>query len=304
MLVKEEIIFEVLEATGLNYTVTTQPTFFQGEDMEMQKVPNSFTTVRRDTNKPMGVVTNRYTPFQNSQLVDAVLSAGYEMFDEHGVVKHPWNNAETLGSFGNMAGGTLKGGRAVFVQLMLPTARIGKSDIKRFLTGANHHDGTKSVGFGTTNQVVCCANTFAIAYKELQKFRHSATVEERVEEAVRQFRKLADLEVRQMEIFDKASSMSFDNKHVREVMEAIFGKKKLDGKDFTEGEEKKVLAIGVDIEKSIDEQGETLWALFNGVTRFTNHTTKRKNKDYSLMFGEDARINQKAYKLLESWVNN
>ena len=58
-----------------------------------------------------------------------------------------------------------------------------------------------------------------------------------------------------------------------------------------------------DIGKSIDEQGETLWALFNAVTRYTNHTTNSKDKDFSLMFGNDAEINQRAYEKMVSWLN-
>ena len=62
-------------------------------------------------------------------------------------------------------------------------------------------------------------------------------------------------------------------------------------------------AFAGDINKSIDEQGETLWALFNGVTRYTNHTTKNKDKDYALMFGSEAETNQRAYDTMLKWLN-
>ena len=58
-----------------------------------------------------------------------------------------------------------------------------------------------------------------------------------------------------------------------------------------------------DISKSIQEQGETLWALFNGVTRYTNHSTSNKDKDYSLMFGNEAAINQRAFDTMVKWIN-
>jgi len=299
---KEEVIFEVLEATGLNWTVNKRPQQFEGEDGSCYPFPDNFTLVRNDTNEPIYNVSKGYQVLQNAQLVDNVYEAGKELFSKDLEVEHPWNNAETLGTFGNMAGGSLKGGRIVFAQLELPTAYIGKSDIKRFLTATNFHGGG-SIGYGSTNQVICCANTFAMANREVSKIRHSAGMEERLEEAVKYFRRSLKLEEQQMEIFDKASSKSFNNKHVRQIMDMIFGEDTMDKKDFSEKTKEKVLQVGRDIDKSIDEQGETLWALFNGVTRYTNHSTDRKDKAHSLMFGDDATINKKAFQLLEEWVN-
>jgi hypothetical protein len=61
--------------------------------------------------------------------------------------------------------------------------------------------------------------------------------------------------------------------------------------------------FAADIDTSIQEQGETLWALFNGVTRYTNHTTKAKDKDFGLMFGTEAQTNQRAYEQMVRWLN-
>ena len=60
---------------------------------------------------------------------------------------------------------------------------------------------------------------------------------------------------------------------------------------------------GQDIETSIAEQGSTLWALFNGVTRYTNHSTSSKDVDYGLMFGTEAKINERAYNTMLRWLN-
>jgi hypothetical protein len=61
--------------------------------------------------------------------------------------------------------------------------------------------------------------------------------------------------------------------------------------------------LAKDIQTSIEEQGETLWALFNGVTRYTNHTTNSKDKDFGLMFGTEAKTNERAYKTMLGWLN-
>jgi phage/plasmid-like protein (TIGR03299 family) len=296
---KNEIIFEVLQATGLNWSVSKQPLFFGEDKLDL---PDSYATVRSDSKAPLGIVKGRYEILQNKDTVETIYKAGEEVFSKDLQIEHPWDNAETLGSHGNIAGGSLKGGKAVFVQLELPTEYIGKSDIKRFITVTNHHDGSKSLGFGTTNQVVCCANTFAIANKDLSKIRHTASMNERVDTAVTSLRSMIGFETQQMEVFNKASNIRFDNKHIEQVLGSLFGADKIHSVDASSRLKNQVKEFSNDMNTSIDEQGETLWALFNAVTRYTNHTRNTKDKDYSLMFGTDAQINQKAFNLLKRQV--
>lgn len=290
-----EIIFEVLQATGLNWTVSKEPIYF-GENVVIE---DKYANVRSDVNKPLGIVGNQYEILQNKDMVKTVYEAGKEVFNKNGEINHPWNNAETLGSYGNIGGGSLKGGKAVFVQLKLDDAFIGKSDIKRFISVTNHHDGSKSLGFGTTNQVVCCANTFAIANKDLSKIRHSASMQKRIDDAVLGLRKILEFETKQMEVFDKASTIRFDNKHLQDVFSMMFGAENLNNTEASTRLKNQVADFGKDVQTSIDEQGESLWTLFNAVTRYTNHTRKAKDKDYSLMFGTDAKINQNAFAWLQ-----
>jgi hemerythrin len=161
-----------------------------------------------------------------------------------------------------------------------------------------------SLGFGTSNQVICCQNTFNIANKDVSKIRHTSSMQQRIDEAVQSLRKVLEFEDKQMESYEIASSRRFDKKHINDIVMAVFGnevnKKKDDVSTVTKN---KMAAFAKDISKSIDEQGETLWALFNGVTRYTNHTTRNRDKDYSLMFGSEAEINQRAYETMLSWLN-
>lgn len=300
---REQIVFEVLEQTGLNWTVEKRPLNFNNPDGSVGEVPDAFATVRKDTNLPLGVVGNKYKILQNFEAVETVYDAGDKVFDANAGFNHPWNNSETLGSVGNIAGGSLKGGTAIFVQMELPETYIGKSGVKRYITATNKHDGSASLGFGTANQVICCENTFAIANKELSKIRHTESMTQRVDDAVIALRKILQFEEKQLDIFEKASKVQFGNAHVRQVMETLFGKDKLDNPNASTKLKNQVKEFALDVDTSVVEQGETLWALFNAVTRYTNHSRKTKDKDYSLMFGTDAQINQKAYQLMEAWVS-
>lgn len=298
-----EIIFNVLQATGLNWKVQKKPLFWGTDDYGSELVTDNYVQVRSDNEAQLGLVGKQYTTLQNHEAVEMLYRAGGEVFDKDLNVEHPWNNAETLGNYGNIAGGSLKGGQAIFVQLELPTEHIGKSDIKRYLTTTNHHNGQKALGFGTTNQVVCCANTFAIAHKELSKIRHTASMQERVDESIKALRRVLQFETHQMEVFEKASTVRFDNVHIRQVMEGLFGAKNLDNPEASTRMKNNVTQFAQDLNTSIEEQGETLWTLFNAVTRYTNYSSSAKDKDYSLLFGADAKHNQNAFNLVESWVS-
>jgi hypothetical protein len=203
-----------------------------------------------------------------------------------------------------MGGGSLKGGSRVYVQLELPELYIGKSGIRRYITLTNAHDGSMSLGFGTSNQVICCANTFAIANKDISKIRHTASMQQKVDEAIKSLRNVLQFEDKQMAVFEKASTRAFEKRHIIDIVNAVFGDTmKKSEKDTSSRTKNQMTALSNDINTSIDEQGETLWALFNAVTRYTNHSSNSRDKDFSLMFGNDAAINERAYNTMTKWLN-
>lgn len=296
---REEIIFEVLQATGLNWSVRKEKLTTESGII----LPDAYASSRSDNNGYLGVVGERYEVMQNSELVSIAYDSGKEVFSTDLELTHPWNNSETLGSFGNMGGGSLKGGSRVFVQMELPQLHIGKSDVRRYITLTNSHDGSMSLGFGTSNQVICCQNTFNIANKDVSKIRHTASMQQRVDEAIKSLRKMLQFEDTQMAIFEKASTRAFEKKHIIDIVNTVFGDTmKKSEKDTSSRTKNQLTAFSNDINTSVEEQGETLWALFNAVTRYTNHSSNSRDKDFSLMFGNDAAINERAYNTMTKWL--
>lgn len=296
---KEEIIFNVLEATGLNWSVKKEKLSTESGIL----IPDIYGVIRSDNSGYLGHVGERYEFLQNHELIEIAYESGKEVFNKEYTLKHPWNNAETLGSYGNMGGGSLKSGSRVFIQMELPQLYIGKSGVNRFITLTNSHDGTSSLGFGTSNQVICCQNTFNIANKDVSKIKHTASMQQRIEESIESLRRVLEFENKQMEVFEIASNRSFDKKHIEQIVKSVFGKVNLNSADTSTRTKNQLTQLASDINKSIDEQGETLWALFNGVTRYTNHSTRAKDKDFSLMFGQDAEANQRAFETMLNWIN-
>lgn len=296
---KEEVIFEVLQATGLNWTVKKERLTTENGLI----LPDIYAVIRSDNRDYLGTVGDRYEFLQNHEMIEIAYESGKEVFDSELELVHPWNNAQTLGSFGNMGGGSLKNGSRVFIQLELPELNIGRSGVKRFITVTNSHDGSSSLGFGTSNQVICCQNTFNIANKDVSKFRHTASMQQRIDEAVNSLRKVLQFEDKQMEVFEKAANRSFDKSHIQDIVKSVFGKSLETKKgDVSTRTQNNLAQLASDISTSINEQGETLWALFNGVTRYTNHSTNAKDKDFSLMFGTDSDVNQRAFETMLGWL--
>ena len=147
-----EIVFETLEATGLNWTASKQELYTAKGIV----VPDKFAVERSDNNTILGVVGNRYEFLQNKEAAHMIVESANDSFNPQANFHHPWDNASSLGSFGNIGGGSIGDGSGIFLQLELPSKYIGKSDVLRYITLTNKHDGSGSVGYGSTNQTVCC----------------------------------------------------------------------------------------------------------------------------------------------------
>ena len=295
-----EIVFETLEATGLNWTASKQELYTAKGIV----VPDKFAVERSDNNTILGVVGNRYEFLQNKEEAHMIVESANGSFNPQANFHHPWDNASSLGSFGNIGGGSIGDGSGIFLQLELPSKYIGKSDVLRYITLTNKHDGSGSVGYGSTNQTVCCENTFAMANRFLSKFRHSASLQQRLDEAMRLFQQAMNYENSQLEVFENAANTRLEKNHIQDIVMSVFkvdvNKTRSDVSTRTQNNMKQ---FSNDIETSINEQGETLWALFNAVTRYTNHSTNRKDKTESLLFGTDAAISSRAYNTMLGWLN-
>lgn len=242
----QEQTFELLEKTGLNWSVTKEA-LTAGE-----KTTESFGMFRGDS--WLGTVSSRYEPFQNSELAEMMIAA-----------------AEGI-DLEVTRGGMLKDGAKVYLQASLPDEFIGRSKVARWITGVNSHDGSTSIGFGSTNTTIICQNTFFRAYGELEKVRHTASAKDRVETMIRNMRRTMELDYALMDSFKRMAD--------KPLIEELFAKvtaKLFDITDKTKNDELSTRKsnlighFGSSVEQSVREQGSTIWALFNGITRYTNH---------------------------------
>lgn len=284
-----EQTFELLEATGLNWTVNklalTGP---EGEATE------SYGLFRNDNGKWLGTVGPRYTPMQNHELASTIIDACQGVGIEA------------------KRGGQLSGGRRVYLQAALTDEYIGKSGVKRYITALNSHDGSTAIGFGATNQVVICENTFHMAYTsgDLTKFRHTPSAKERINAAMLQLRSALAAEQQLMDNFKRMADTGLKEDMVTKVLERIIkrGFAVEGNEEISTRKRNQLVNLNGAIERELNDEGRTLWGLFNGITRYTNHIAAPKNGSEAdrmeyLMSGGGYKLNAIAYEEIMGWID-
>jgi hypothetical protein len=201
-------------------------------------------------------------------------------------------------------GGELQGGRKVFLQAQLPDEYVGKSGVKRWVTVLNSHDGSSSISFGSTNTVVVCENTFHAAHKEGSKFRHTASSKERIDQAILDFRQTIQADEKLFKTFHIMAEKKPNEHVVKMVIDAMFGKDitKSTAQEISTRRKNQIkqFADAYDIERQLE--GDTVWGLFNAVTRYTNHMASTTDRDQFLMTGTGAQINNNSYSAIMAWL--
>lgn len=274
---RNEKIFDLLYNNSLAWEAVKKPLFAKTEDDQLIKT-DSFGVFRTDNNRHLGTVKERYEIFQNKELAGVLVDA-----------------CDGLG-LNVTKGGQLNAGRKIFLQIELPEEKIGNSNIKRYLTALNSHDGSCSIGFGTTNKVVVCQNTFYKAMRDLTKIRHTESYMQKVEEAVHGIKKAINGENELMESFKRMSDRKIkDEQFIVDLVAKVLS---VDTNDKTSTRKaNQVKTMAENIRTDINIHGDNLWGLFNGITRYTNHSQVKAEKSLeNVMVGQGARMNEIAFK--------
>ena len=190
---------EVLEKTGLDWNVRIEKTFTES-GIELDRIG----LVREDTQEILGVHSNGYVPYQNTQLIELL------------------DRVSSLTGLEIHRGGEFGGGRKVFIQLKSNDLRLGNDRVEGFVTGVNSFDGSTSLAFGNSNLTISCQNTFFSAYRNLEKIRHTKNMNIKIDEICRG---VDTLVAEEQEIFNTIKRMSetqFSQETKDRVIKSLF----------------------------------------------------------------------------------
>jgi phage/plasmid-like protein (TIGR03299 family) len=271
--------FDLLTDTKTNWGVTKKPLACpDGYPTE------SFGIYRNDNNKWLGTVGKQYEIMQNSSLAESIIEASLDVSDK-------------------FRGGQLYEGKKVYYQAELNDTQIANDTIKRYITGLNSHDGSSSIGFGFTNKVVVCQNTFHIAMKEVNKFRHTSSAQQRVELARAEINRMLKIESGLMDNYKRMADTKISTAVTKRVIADLFGFEDDDfEKETKQFSTKKINDISKFkniLDSELASHGQTLWGLFNAVTWKTNHQDAKEGKSLeNVMVGSGYRKNLNAYNII------
>jgi len=263
---------DMLNMSGTNWNVVKKPLI-----TEEGWTTDSYGIFREDKGTYLATVGNRYTPTQNKELLELLYQAA-----EHANVSIS-------------RGGTISGGKRVFYQLGLGQDKIGGSGIDRWLTTLNSHDGQTPLGFGTTNVVVVCRNTFFKALNDVSKVRHTPKSYDRLSIIVQT---MSDAILSENQLIVKFKEMS--DTYVPATLDDDFLRNILGVNENTRSDNR-VNLLRAAIAQDVKIHGNSQWALFNGVTRFTTHLDNVKDRSRSVMEGSGFKINNRGLELISEF---
>jgi hypothetical protein len=271
---------EILVAHNLDFTIDKWPLNGINDKGESLLSPY-YGLYNSKTGNCINTVKEGYGVSQNAEIVEVVL-----------------RGMEKFGSKLKVAkAGSLHDGRRVYIQMeIIGEDKIGGFDeIKRYVTVIDSNDGSTGLSVGIGDQVMHCQNQFFKFYaKGKAKFRHTATIGEKIKQLPMLIHLALDESMKQVELYNKFVSTPLTQHLADKMVKSVLGYDRV----FTSDEDLAKLnkrsndmmdMLYANIDEEIDAVGENLWGLFNGVTRYTTHGmkgTKRDNgKIESLMVG-------------------
>lgn len=257
--------------------------------------------VRSDTQEVFATCNSGYTPIQNAEI--AQLAYDLSAASNRAV--------ETAGS--------IRGGRKVWFLLDMGTIFAASDDkVKPYLFLGASHDLTMSLTVGSIATRVVCANTMAIAMREMSegalKIRHTETASTRVE-------KIKDwLTTPKQSILNygnaavKMAETGISDDQIQSFFTSVWQKAygKLTEADI-KGDTRRSTVFQKEVgmwlrnfkldhrQTSVSTSG-SVWAALNAVTQYANHekTVRMESQDGSrrqeaVLFGAGAKLNQHAF---------
>jgi len=283
-----KVIDEILTKTGLDWEVETRPLYIKTEGTNYDIESGYIATMRKDNQEVFGVFKD-YQIFQNSELTELA----YRVAEKEGL---------TL-----KGGGNFKGGARVYLQLQNgDTNGIGKNKdtIENYITAINSFDGSTSLRWGYSNTVISCSNSFWAAYRKLDNaVRHTATMKDRVEIAVREIEHTRMIEHNMIDTFWKLAEIATTEASIRRVIKEVFKMDLSKINDAPTRTQNNILQMTECINTEQEEKGNTLWGLFNGVTKYTTHYAGTDGgREMSKVMGINNRIDNKVLTILTEMI--
>ena len=285
----------IIEKYGLDFRISKHPMVAIDKGGN-QIVSPFFGLINERTGEVINTCKAGYTVSQNEDVIDLVLK-GIQQFQ---------------GDLSVSKAGSIHGGRRVFLQLALNgLTKIGNDSIVRYITVIDSNDGSTSLSIGIGDMAMHCQNQFFKFYKAGDsKFRHTASLEKRIQEIPRLIDNALNESMRQVATYNRFLSTPLTKQLADKMVNAVLG----NDRSMSIAEQAKLSTRSINmmdtlyanIERETSEVGNNVWGLFNGLTRYTTHEIKGPSRDFggdeSLIVGNGYKKGIAGFKFLEAAI--
>jgi len=289
--------FNVLPATGEEGLDYAADRVLEFTDDTVLTLSDYYTLINSKTMEELNSVKAGYTTSQNSEIVEMVLQ-GIAVF------------GDKLSVYQAMS---INGGRKVMIQLKIEgEAIVGKDVVTRYVTIIDSNDGSTGLSVGVSNQTLSCMNQFFAFYKAGSRFRHTASIKQKIAALPSLITSAMDSEMQIISSFRDFESTAATNKLVNQLVNKLVGiDRTCSERELSESSTKKInimnaLYDNIGHQMAGDEKGNNLWGLFSGVTRWTTYTkqapTRENGRIESLAGGTNYKTNMDAFNFLKGYI--
>ena len=282
---KPETVHDAMVQAGMDWRVEKHSLFLSnGEEIKDKAI------VRNDNGTVLGVVSDKWTPYQNE---DAF--RWFEPFVDSNEVEF-----STAGAF--------KQGRITWIlaRLNRDNAEIAAGDeVAKYLLLSNSHDGKLAVRVGFTPIRIVCVNTLHSAHKasasKLLRVNHSQHVKRNVTD-IREIINTANADFEATaEQYRFLASRQVSRSDLESYVKIVLGKEGIERDDISTRTKNQMATIVALFDEGRGNKNPAIagswWAAYNGVTEWLSYErgNSNDNRMSSLWFGNNANVNKLAF---------
>jgi phage/plasmid-like protein (TIGR03299 family) len=282
---KPETVHDAMVQAGMDWRVEKHSLFLSnGEEIKDKAI------VRNDNGSVLGVVSDKWTPYQNE---DAF--RWFEPFVDSNEVEF-----STAGAF--------KQGRITWIlaRLNRDNSEIAAGDeVAKYLLLSNSHDGKLAVRVGFTPIRIVCINTLHSAHKasasKLLRVNHSQHVKRNVTD-IREIINTANADFEATaEQYRFLASRQVSRSDLESYVKIVLGKEGIERDDISTRTKNQMATIVALFDEGRGNKNPAIagswWAAYNGVTEWLSYErgNSNDNRMSSLWFGNNANVNKLAF---------
>jgi hypothetical protein len=266
---------DILVATGLDFTIHKQAMTTLHPVTGFPMATPYFALINSKTEEVINSVKKGYTISQNEEIISMIVKGTERFSDQLEIV-----------TGGPIKGGSINGGRKVFLQLRIKgDAKVGNDTVQKYITIIDSNDGSTGLSVGIGDYTMSCRNQFYHFYRNGHRSRHTKTLTQKVAMLPSLIEEALEESMVMMNRYKAFQSTPCSREMAHKMVNAVMGfdKATMTHEEYAELSTRQTNAMDAlyrNIEMEMNSKGNNVWGLHSGVTRWTTHeksAPKREN---------------------------